>query len=117
MILHRRRAEHHPLCAEREIRLERLARAHAAADLHRAGRERLDDRAHTLALHGRAGLRALEVDDVHRVDRRAEARGDRDRVVVVDRRVLVSPLVEAHGFPVEEVDGREDSHDVYSAIR
>ena len=63
------------------VRREALARAHAAADLH-PGPERLDDRAHGVALHGRARARSLEIDHVEQrhlaAPRRARAaRGTR----------------------------------------
>ena len=54
---------------------------------------------------GPAGARAVEIDDVQPAQRvRGEARGDRGRVVAVDRRRVVAPLREPHAAALEEVD-------------
>ena len=56
-------AEDDALGAAREVALGRLARAHAAADLH-ARAERRDDRADHAFLDAASGARAVEIDDV-----------------------------------------------------
>ena len=88
-----------------------LARADAAADLHRQIRKRLCDRAHRRAVDGLAREGAVQVHEVQAPRALLHpARCHSDRVIAEDGRIVHAALAQAHAGAVLEVDGGDDQH-------
>jgi hypothetical protein len=109
-VAERRRADDRPHRAGRERLAHRLDRAQAAAVLHRRT-GRVHDPLEVLERLRRPGARAVEVDHVQVVGAGVDPRlRGRQRVVVVDGRLVVVALAQADRAPAEDVDRRVEDH-------
>src|ERR1019366_8981593 len=109
-VFHGGRAEHDASGAQREVGLEALARAHAAADLD-ARTERVDHGAHDVSLHGSPVASALEIHHVEPGHPAAPGAPARGRIVVVYGDGVVTALLQPHGLAAEQIDGGDDDHE------
>src|SRR5215210_2229744 len=109
-VAERRGADDHALGARPQRLADGLEGAQAPAVLHRHARLARDP-AQVLDRLRLAGARAVEVDDVEEPRARLDPRPrGRQRIVVVDGRVLEAALDEAHRPAVEDVDGGIEDH-------
>ena len=104
-------ADHRPVHASLEGRLDGAKIAHAAAELDRNGRHGRDDFRHERALLRLPGERSVQVDDVEPCGAEVFPPARHCDRVVGEHRLAVAPaLVQANAPPLAQVDGRNDDH-------
>ena len=106
-LAHRRRAHHHAGDTEPGQLRNVVHGPDAATGLHLGGRaDRGDDRRHDRPVDRIARLGGVEIDDMDPGrSRGGEVAGDRDRVVAVDRLVVVVAGAQPHDPAAEQIDG------------
>ena len=93
-----------------EPALDRGTVANAAAELHRNFHRR-EDALDRRGIHRLAGERAVEIDDVQIFEALlCEQRGLRRRIAIEHGGARHVALLQAHGFAIFQVDGREQDH-------